>query len=136
MAIDHTCLCVPKDKFEQCLKIYLDALKPLGYEVRHRYGEMVVGLGTSIGEQRIEGYKQADFWLVGVEAPSGHGIHLAFRSPDRLTVDQFHSAAIKAGAEDNGPPGIRTMYHPNYYGAFFRDPAGNNIEAVCHTATA
>ncbi|RDA94926.1 hypothetical protein CP533_0176 [Ophiocordyceps camponoti-saundersi (nom. inval.)] len=134
MAIDHTCLCVPKDKFEQCLKIYLEALKPLGYQVRYQYGETVVGLGTSVGQQHIEGYQQADFWLVGVQGSTGHGIHLAFRAPDRAIVDQFHSAALKAGAEDNGSPGLRTMYHPNYYGAFFRDPAGNNIEAVCHAA--
>ncbi|PFH62875.1 hypothetical protein XA68_11431 [Ophiocordyceps unilateralis] len=133
MAIDHTSLCIPKEKFQECLGIYLEALKPLGYQVLHQYGEMVVGLGTP--NEHIAGYKQADFWLVGAEGPSGHGIHLAFKAPDRATVDAFYSAAIKAGATDNGAPGLRTMYHASYYAAFFRDPAGNNIEAVCHSVS-
>lgn len=49
-------------------------------------------------------------------------------------VDDFHAAAIKAGAKCNGPPGVRSHYHSNYYGAFILDAAGNNIEAVCHKA--
>lgn len=51
---------------------------------------------------------------------------------DRASVDAFYKAAIEAGAKDNGKPGLRTRYHPNYYGAFVIDPAGHNIEAVCH----
>lgn len=51
---------------------------------------------------------------------------------DRKQVDDFHAAAIKAGGEDNGAPGIRKQYHPGYYGAFVIDPAGHNIEAVIH----
>lgn len=51
---------------------------------------------------------------------------------DRATVDAFYEAAIAAGGKDNGKPGLRTHYHANYYGAFVLDPAGNNIEAVCH----
>ncbi|TMD18085.1 MAG: VOC family protein, partial [Chloroflexi bacterium] len=47
-------------------------------------------------------------------------------------VDAFYKAAIKAGAKDNGKPGIREDYHPNYYGAFVIDPDGHNLEAVCH----
>jgi hypothetical protein len=45
----------------------------------------------------------------------------------------FYRAAISAGGKDNGPPGLRAHYHPNYYGAFVLDPDGHNIEAVCHT---
>ena len=52
---------------------------------------------------------------------------------DRETVDAFYEAALAAGGKDNGPPGLRVHYHPNYYGAFVRDPDGNNVEAVCHT---
>jgi catechol 2,3-dioxygenase-like lactoylglutathione lyase family enzyme len=59
-------------------------------------------------------------------------MHIAVASPDRATVDAFHRAAIAAGARDNGPPGLRPIYHPNYYGAFVLDPDGYNIEAVCH----
>jgi catechol 2,3-dioxygenase-like lactoylglutathione lyase family enzyme len=59
-------------------------------------------------------------------------IHVAFEAPDRQTVDAFHAAALDAGATDNGGPGVREVYHPNYYGAFVLDPDGNNVEAVCH----
>ena len=59
-------------------------------------------------------------------------MHVAFASPDRATVDAFHEAAIAAGGRDNGAPGLRPEYHPNYYGAFVYDPDGNNVEAVCH----
>jgi catechol 2,3-dioxygenase-like lactoylglutathione lyase family enzyme len=50
---------------------------------------------------------------------------------DRATVRAFYEAARAAGARDNGPPGLRPEYHPNYYGAFVLDPDGHNIEAVC-----
>ena len=59
------------------------------------------------------------------------GLHIAFESPDRATVDAFHAAALAAGGTDNGAPGVR-RYHPHYYGAFVLDPDGNNVEAVCH----
>ena len=59
-------------------------------------------------------------------------IHLAFTASSRAEVDAFYKAAIAAGGKDNGPPGIRAMYHPTYYGAFVLDADGHNIEAVCH----
>jgi catechol 2,3-dioxygenase-like lactoylglutathione lyase family enzyme len=59
-------------------------------------------------------------------------VHLAFAAPDRATVDAFHVAALAAGGTDNGPPGVREVYHPTYYGAFVLDPDGYNVEAVCH----
>ena len=61
-------------------------------------------------------------------------VHIAFSAPDRETVDAFHAAALAAGGTDNGAPGVRENYHPNYYGAFVLDPDGNNVEAVCHRA--
>jgi catechol 2,3-dioxygenase-like lactoylglutathione lyase family enzyme len=63
--------------------------------------------------------------------PTGF-LHVAFAAPDRKTVDAFYRAAIAAGGRDNGAPGPRPQYHPNYYGAFVRDFDGHNIEAVCH----
>jgi catechol 2,3-dioxygenase-like lactoylglutathione lyase family enzyme len=57
--------------------------------------------------------------------------HVAFAAPDRATVDAFHAAGLAAGGMDNGPPGLRPQYHPDYYGAFVLDPDGHNIEAVC-----
>jgi catechol 2,3-dioxygenase-like lactoylglutathione lyase family enzyme len=73
------------------------------------------------------------FWIAKRDRGPDSGVHVAFRAPDRETVDAFHAAAVAAGGKDNGAPGVREMYHPDYYGAFVLDPDGNNIEAVCHT---
>lgn len=71
------------------------------------------------------------FWI-GTGGPLQGRLHVAFAAPSRTAVDVFYKAAMAAGATDNGPPGIRAHYHPNYYGAFVLDPDGHNIEAVCH----
>jgi catechol 2,3-dioxygenase-like lactoylglutathione lyase family enzyme len=60
------------------------------------------------------------------------GAHLCFRAPDRRAVDAFYVAAIAAGGQDDGAPGLRPKYHANYYCAFVLDPDGHRIEAVCH----
>ncbi len=72
-----------------------------------------------------------DFWVHegGITKPK---IQVAFRGTSGANVREFYEAAIKAGSIDNGAPGIREMYHPNYYGAFVLDPDCHNIEAVCH----
>lgn len=64
----------------------------------------------------------------------GYVLGVVLTGLDRDSVDGFHAAALEAGAKDNGAPGPRANYHPNYYGAFILDPVGNNIEAVCHKA--
>jgi catechol 2,3-dioxygenase-like lactoylglutathione lyase family enzyme len=61
-------------------------------------------------------------------------LHVALRAASRAAVDAFFAAAVAAGGRDNGAPGVRPYYHPNYYGAFVLDPDGHNIEAVCHLA--
>jgi catechol 2,3-dioxygenase-like lactoylglutathione lyase family enzyme len=61
-------------------------------------------------------------------------IHVAFTAPDADTVRAFHAAALDLGAEELHAPRVWPEYHPGYYGAFVRDPDGNNVEAVCHTA--
>ncbi len=71
------------------------------------------------------------FW-VGANGPRSGPIHVAFAADSREQVDAFHLAALAAGGRDNGAPGVRPEYHPNYYGAFVLDSDGNNIEAVCH----
>ncbi len=68
----------------------------------------------------------------GGEGGLNRTIHIAFAAKDLATVDAFYRAAIAAGGKDNGGPGLRPHYHPNYYGAFVLDPDGHNIEAVCH----
>jgi catechol 2,3-dioxygenase-like lactoylglutathione lyase family enzyme len=71
------------------------------------------------------------FWI-GIGARTKGSLHIAFVAESRAAVDAFYAAAIAAGGTDNGPPGIRAHYHPNYYGAFVFDLDGHNIEAVCH----
>lgn len=73
--------------------------------------------------------ERAFFWINS--GPAGGQTHLAFAAESRAQVDAFHAAALGAGGRDNGAPGLRPRYDPNYYGAFVLDPDGNNIEAVC-----
>ncbi|MFE7776325.1 VOC family protein [Streptomyces sp. NPDC057445] len=86
--------------------------------------------GTVIGY----GTTQPTFWI-GPATTGGQPreAHLAFTSPDRAGVRAFHAAAVEAGAEVLHEPRVWPEYHPTYYGAFVRDPDGNNVEAVCHT---
>jgi catechol 2,3-dioxygenase-like lactoylglutathione lyase family enzyme len=58
--------------------------------------------------------------------------HIAFVARDRAEVDAFYKAALEAGGRDFGAPGVRTHYHPHYYGAFVLDPDGHDVEAVFH----
>jgi len=74
-----------------------------------------------------------DFWLG--PRTTGEGFretHVAFRAPDRASVRAFFAAAVAAGVEVLHEPAVRAEYHESYYGAFVRDPDGNNVEAVCH----
>ncbi len=101
-------------------RFYKDALAPLSYEVVWDLKEWV-GFGES---------EKANFWIAQRQ-PSHTKMHVAFACEERDTVDRFYSAALQAGGKDNGLPGIRKDYGPNYYSAFVFDPDGNNIEAVC-----
>jgi len=65
----------------------------------------------------------------GPVRPPSDGFHLAFDAPDRPAVDRFHAAALQAGGTDNGPPGLRPQYGPDYYAAFVIDPDGYHLEA-------
>lgn len=71
----------------------------------------------------------------GKPASVGNGGHIAFVAADRASVDRFHAAALANGGSDEGAPGLRPHYHPNYYGAYVRDPEGNKLQAVCHRKT-
>lgn len=116
---------------------YSAALTPLGYSLSFEgnYGMNI--LGYSYPDPTEPDGKKADVWFVDGPSPYGgpaatSGCHLAWKAKDRAQVDAFYAAAIAAGAKDNGAPGLRPHYHPNYYGAFVIDPEGNNIEAVYH----
>ncbi|MDQ1008713.1 catechol 2,3-dioxygenase-like lactoylglutathione lyase family enzyme [Streptomyces sp. V4I23] len=86
-------------------------------------------------EGRVIGYGTSfpSFWI-GPVTTGGQAreAHLAFSAPDRAAVRAFFTAAVDAGAEVLHEPRVWPEYHPAYYGAFVRDPDGNNVEAVCH----
>ena len=104
---------------------YDKALKPLGYRRVRNFGAQASGYGV--------GPHAPQFWLNLARKPKpSAGTHIAFSAPDRKSVRAFHKAALKAGGRDDGVPGLRPHYHPNYYGAFIIDPDGHHIEAVCH----
>jgi catechol 2,3-dioxygenase-like lactoylglutathione lyase family enzyme len=74
---------------------------------------------------------QSVLWLhVATTKPAG-GTHVAFQAFTRAAVDRFHREGLQAGGRDNGAPGVRSDYGPNYYAAFLLDPDGHNVEAVC-----
>ena len=124
--IDHTGLAV--SDFAVSKKFYTQALAPLGYSVLAEYPAAQTG-GPSVAGFGVD--SKADLWIIS-GTPNTPRIHIAFRAASRAQVDAFHAGAIAAGGKDNGPPGIRAHYHPDYYGAFVLDPDGHNIEAVCH----
>ena len=104
---------------------YDAVLAPLGGS---RLMDVKVAIGYGTGGH-------ANFWIS--ELAEGDGFresHIAFTAPDRATVDAFFAAATGRGAEVLHEPRLWPEYHPGYYGAFVRDPDGNNVEAVCHTA--
>ena len=87
------------------------------------------------GGTHVAGYgrEKPYFWLHEGGEP-GPGRHYAFACATRAEVDAFYKAGMATGGRDNGAPGLRLHYHPNYYGAFLLDPDGNNVEAVCQHA--
>jgi catechol 2,3-dioxygenase-like lactoylglutathione lyase family enzyme len=111
---------------------YEKALAPLGITLVMEYGK-AGGFGRD---------KKPDFWIgegaTRFQKPEQLSpitpIHVCFTARSRAEVDAFYGAAIAAGGRDNGKPGIRAEYHPNYYGAFVIDPDGHNVEAAIHTA--
>jgi catechol 2,3-dioxygenase-like lactoylglutathione lyase family enzyme len=103
---------------------YDAVLAPLGGR-RALEHDSAIGYGTDFPQ----------FWI-GART-SGEGFresHLAFRAPDRAAVDAFFDIAVRLGAEVLHEPRVWPEYHAAYYGAFVRDPDGNNVEAVCHSA--
>jgi catechol 2,3-dioxygenase-like lactoylglutathione lyase family enzyme len=119
--LDHVGLDV--SDYDASRAFYDKALAPLGMSLMMEPIERVGGYGDDF----------PFFWIAQRNRGSDSGVHVAFRGEDRETVDAFHAAAVAAGGKDNGEPGVREIYHPDYYGAFVLDPDGNNVEAVCHT---
>ena len=126
--IDHTGLTV--SNFGKSKAFYASALTSIGYELIMELPAAITGHGDVAG---FGVPPKPDFWIAG-GTPNSPPIHVAFRVSNRGMVDAFYRAAVSAGGRDNGAPGLRPHYHPNYYGAFVLDPDGHNIEAVCHEA--
>jgi catechol 2,3-dioxygenase-like lactoylglutathione lyase family enzyme len=127
--IDHIGISV--SNFVASKAFYTQALAPIGYQ-------LLMELPAAItGSRDVGGFGEPpkpDFWISS-GTPNVPPVHIAFRVNNRSLVDAFYQAALAAGGRDNGPPGLRAHYHPNYYGAFVLDPDGHNIEAACHEAT-
>jgi catechol 2,3-dioxygenase-like lactoylglutathione lyase family enzyme len=124
--IDHVGFSV--SDYARAKAFYERALAPLGYTLvmevtAQETGQPAADFGSG---------GKPDLWIGG-EGKLEKPVHVAMAANDRPSVDAFYHAAISAGGKDNGPPGLRAHYHPNYYGAFVLDPDGHNIEAVCHT---
>jgi catechol 2,3-dioxygenase-like lactoylglutathione lyase family enzyme len=126
--IDHTEIVVTD--LATSKQFYAAALKPIGYALLMEFPAAVTG------HRDVAGFgdpPKPDFWLSQGSLHEAT-VHVAFRVPTRSLVDAFYAAALTAGGRDNGKPGLRPHYHPNYYGAFVLDPDGHNIEVVCHEA--
>jgi catechol 2,3-dioxygenase-like lactoylglutathione lyase family enzyme len=105
------------------------ALKPLEIVALVEVTPEQSGGGGHIGYGADD---RAFFWIGTGDGAIG-AAHVAFAAKDRASVDAFYAAALAAGGTDNGPPGIRAHYDPDYYGAYVLDPDGRNVEAVCRT---
>lgn len=103
-------------------RFYEAVLAPLG-------GRVAMDFGTAIGFATDGG---PDFWISSTQLRPDREVHIAFTASDRAAVDAFHAAALADDAEELHAPAEHPEYHAGYYGAFVRDPDGNNVEAVYH----
>jgi catechol 2,3-dioxygenase-like lactoylglutathione lyase family enzyme len=117
-ALDHLGLAV--SDLARAKAFYAAALDPLGFGIVMEFPG-AVGLGPP-GRPQL--------WLH--QGTPAAPVHIALHAQDEAHVQAFHTAALEAGAIDNGAPGLRPHYHPGYYAAYVRDPDGNNLEAVVH----
>jgi len=118
--IDH--LQIKVASFDKSRQFYAKALAPIGYRAEYDDAKSkMAGFGAN---------GAIDLWIGEGVAPTR--AHIAFKSPSRSAVREFHAAALAAGGKDNGAPGLRSDYSPTYYAAFAFDPDGNNLEVVCH----
>ena len=124
--LDHVSLGV--SDLDRSRRFYDAALSPLGLVRTVDFENRGSDYGAMAGQLGVEFTITVE---IGV-APS-RGMHVCFRAPGRASVRAFHRAALVAGGHDDGGPGVRAPYHPDYYAAFVIDPDGHRIEAVCHT---
>jgi catechol 2,3-dioxygenase-like lactoylglutathione lyase family enzyme len=121
MMLDHVGFAV--SDYDRSKAFYEHALAPLGLTLIMEPAGQAAGFGTA---------GKPWFWVEAQGTPVRGRLHIALAADSRSQVDAFHAAALDAGGIDNGAPGVRAIYHPDYYGAYVLDPDGNNVEAVCH----
>jgi catechol 2,3-dioxygenase-like lactoylglutathione lyase family enzyme len=123
--INHVSIGVPD--LAASRRFYDSALAPLGYKCLHP-AEGSAGYGAA----------EAGFWLGVTDHPvpadERSGLHVCFDAPSRAAVDAFYEAALATGGRDNGSPGLRPDYGPDYYAAFVIDPDGYRIEAYTNAS--
>ena len=131
MPIGHVSVGVRDMKKAQAF--YDSVLGKIGY--KPIYPVNVDGVLVAVGYGETP--DKPEFWIQlpinRQPASMGNGVHIAFDCATRAQVDAFYVAAIEHQGADEGRPGLRAEYSPDYYGAFVRDPDGNKIEACCHT---
>ncbi|EMP4114114.1 TPA: VOC family protein [Vibrio parahaemolyticus] len=108
--------------FEECRVFYMNALEPLGIELKWS-DENAAGFGLS---------NEPNVRFLIEKGVSNSTCHIAFSALDKRQVTAFHEGGLSAGGKCNGKPGLRSHYAPNYYAAFLIDPEGNNVESVVY----
>ena len=116
--------------FSRAIAFYDAILMPLGM-IRHETDTAHGLVGYALDPMATP-----QFYIMrpidGLAASVGNGVTVAFEAPMREQVDAFHAAGLAAGGRDEGAPGLRPHYHPDFYGAYLRDPDGNKVAIVCH----
>ena len=127
--LDH--IGIKVSDFARSKEFYRTALVPLRYQLL-KESPSSAGFGVVSGHGRCAD-PAGDFWISRGQSHQPR-VHIAFSAGSRADVDAFFERALAAGGRSNGPPGLRTQYHADYYAAFILDPDGYNVEAVCHAA--
>ena len=125
--IDHMGIAV--SDIVKSREFYLRVLGVLGY-VLCKSSPSAASFGVTEGHGKCAD-PAGEFWI-SEGTPMTPRVHVAFNTASRADVDAFFAAGLAVGGTENGVPGLRAKYHPNYYAAFVLDPDGYNIEAVCH----
>ena len=110
--------------FGKSKEFYDKVLGVLGYS-RQMDGGVAIGYGSDA---------KPAFWIADADLGPNREIHVAFQAADTDAVKAFYDAALELGAESLHEPRLWLEYHSGYFGAFVRDPDGNNVEAVFHGA--
>jgi len=126
--ISHVCVGITD--FERALAFYSAVMTPLGHVLKFSEPEK----GWAAWKP---GNADRPLFIIGAPyngeaAAPGNGQMIALLAPSRKVVAECHAAALAQGGTCEGPPGLRPQYHPNYFGAYFRDPDGNKLCVCCH----